>query len=149
MAELLAYFGLVLHLDVIAIKKDRANPIMLPVPQGDKFMDPYATGNVTFKYFPTIIDENGTMFNTYTSYLDLSGLYGYSTEVAADMRLFKDGLLQFTVNEIGEFPLRLVDSEGNLGNFKLGNRFANSVPVSRIANHDYYSLLYAFSSVFL
>jgi hypothetical protein len=86
-AELLANYGLALHMDITFTVKNESAAAPIAVPLGDKVFDPFSTGNITIPFKSALMSE-GRHMNAFTPHVDLSGLYGYETTRAAEMRLF-------------------------------------------------------------
>lgn len=102
----------------------------IKVPTGDAEFDPYGMGNVTLPFSRSARTERNTLTNQYTSFIDLSGLYGNNQDRANAMRLFSSGLLNSTVYPSGEFPIRTSTELGpNKPIFLYGSFIVNLFPV--------------------
>lgn len=91
-----------------------SDSVPIPVPQGDPYLDPSGAGGVTHAFsrlqrsaLPSDARGRGyvQLENTATSFFDVAPIYGATEDEARKIRLFQDGLLNYTTEEHGEFPV--------------------------------------------
>ncbi|KAJ3263929.1 hypothetical protein HDU77_009702 [Chytriomyces hyalinus] len=134
-SDFLAAWGYALHFDTNFAAKNTSDAFHIPVPAGDPDFDPFGANKSIIPMFRAAyagIDEKDNyriISNSFSSYIDGSGLYGNSATEAASMRLFKRGLLKSTKSATGEYPPRIVGGRKD-GYFAFTNPSINSAPHS-------------------
>lgn len=110
--------------------EDAGESANIPVPKGDKYFDPFGTGDseIAFQRSDFLIDENGhrQQANEITAFIDASQVYGSDEELAARLRLNEAGKMQLSDGNL----MPIVDDEGR-PNFLAGDvRAAENVALS-------------------
>ncbi|KAI8621480.1 heme peroxidase [Chytriomyces sp. MP71] len=113
-SDFLAAWGLNTHLDITFAAKNTSDPFPIQVPSGDPDFDPMGTNKSVIPmyraaYAGVDVTNNARISkNSFTSFIDGSGLYGNSDSEAASMRAFTGGLLKTAYTSTGEYPPRTV-----------------------------------------
>ena len=95
-------FGQFIDHDITLTDNNPAEPILIEVPTGDPFMDPFGTGQVVIPMFRSEFDhttgtsaENPRIHtNAITAFIDGSAVYGSDVFRAQWLRTFQDGKLR-------------------------------------------------------
>ena len=97
--------------DLTAVKDSPNEPVMIPVPQGDPWLDPFNTGSqmipmmrsATMEGSGTNVSNPREHVNTITSFLDASSVYGSDEERADWLRTGIDGKLLTSADNLLPF----------------------------------------------
>ncbi|TPX37485.1 hypothetical protein SmJEL517_g00706 [Synchytrium microbalum] len=111
-SEFMPAWGVLLHLDITLACRNSSDPLPIPVPTGDPQFDPFSVGNMTMPFSRTCrsytdpVTGERTMPNTFSSYIDGSGLYSNDPSISTALRSFVGGKLNSVVDPVaGELPL--------------------------------------------
>ncbi|KAJ3110341.1 hypothetical protein HK100_003073, partial [Physocladia obscura] len=113
-SDFLPAWGVFMHLDLTFLAKNQSDPFSIQVPSFDSNFDPNGTGNQTIpmyrtQYMAVNETENSRIYqNTFSCYIDGSGLYGSSINEMNDLRSYAGGLLKTVQYSTGDFPPRIV-----------------------------------------
>lgn len=89
-------WGQFLDHDLDLTLSDGQNTFPVPIPTGDPYFDPNSTGTATIPFSRSLFraDSNPrAQFNSITSYIDASQVYGSDETTASSLRTFSDGLM--------------------------------------------------------
>ena len=107
-------FGQFIDHDLVLSENDVTEPILIPVPEGDEYMDPFGTGTAVIPMFRNQYDPStGTSpdnprqhINSITSFLDGSTVYGSDDARASWLRTFEGGKLKTSEGNLLPFDTR-------------------------------------------
>jgi peroxidase len=94
---MMAYWGHMVSHDICHGDGDPAQAAPMPVPKCDPNFDPGCTGAVKLPFSRTFKTPQGAPRNEYTSWVDLSTVYGHTNEIAARLRTGAFGLMRTSV----------------------------------------------------
>ena len=112
-------FGQFVDHDVTLVRGDFREPMLIEVPQGDPFFDPFNTGQVVIPLFRSLgasgtgTDESNPRRyqNGITMWVDGSNVYGSTQERADWLRTFEGGKLK--MSNLDLLPFNTMDGEFN------------------------------------
>ncbi|KAI8810446.1 heme peroxidase [Cladochytrium replicatum] len=110
-SDLLPTWGIYLHLDVTILDRNDSDPIPIPVPNNDPVFDAFRRLNVPIAATRSVysgVDTSGARIhpNSFTHWIDGSGLYGPTEERHKILRAYQGGLMKSQLVEgVGELPI--------------------------------------------
>ena len=115
-------WGQFLDHDLSLTPEDGSQPVSIPVPTGDPFLDPQSTGNVVIELNDSqVIEGTGTdinnprqLPNVITAWIDGSNVYGSDEERADFLRSYEGGLLKTSEGDL--LPFNLSPEDGGVEN---------------------------------
>lgn len=114
LSDYLWVFGQFIDHDITLVENNTAEPLPIPVPQGDPQFDPFSTGNAfipvvrnAFKAGTGIGPGNPRQYtNLVTAYIDGSAVYGSDEYRASWLRTFAGGHLKVSAGNLMPFNTR-------------------------------------------
>jgi len=114
LSDYLWVFGQFIDHDITLVENNTAEPLPIPVPQGDPQFDPFSTGNAfipvvrnAFKEGTGIGPGNPRQYtNLVTAYIDGSAVYGSDEYRASWLRTFAGGHLKVSAGNLMPFNTR-------------------------------------------
>ena len=112
-------FGQFIDHDITLVENNVLEPLMIPVPANDQWMDPLNTGQVVIPMFRNAYDPSTgdspdnprTHINAITAFIDGSAVYGSDVFRANWLRSFKNGKLKVSSGNL--LPFNTVSGEFN------------------------------------